>query len=69
MMSNKQFRQVVRFGHIIEGALIAIYIYSPWSSNPAFDALIKFVIVPLIILSGIALWQQPKILKLIRQRS
>ncbi len=66
-MSNKQFRQIVRFGHIVEGVLIAIYIYSPLSSNPAFDALIKFVILPLIVLSGLALWQQPRVMKVIRR--
>lgn len=68
-MSNKQFRQIVRAGHIIEGVLIALYIYSPLGSNTTYDALIKFVILPLIVISGMALWQQPKIMKFMRQRS
>ena len=67
-MSNKRFRQVVRVGHIIEGAMIAAFVYSPTlRASSVYTAIIQFVIVPLIILSGVLLWQQPRVMKWIRR--
>lgn len=69
-MSNKQFRQVVRVGHIVEGALIAAFIYSPTlRASGAYTAIIQFVVLPLIILSGVLLWQQPRVMKWLRRSS
>jgi hypothetical protein len=59
-MSSRQIRIALRWAHIIEGALIAIYIYSPLKNNAVYAGLIEFVIVPLVIASGIAMWQLPR---------
>lgn len=67
-MSNKQFRIVVCWAHIIEAAFIGTYLYSPWSANPIFSAIVLYIIFPLMALSGIALWQQPRIMKVIKNR-
>ena len=66
-MSNKVFRQVVRWSHILIGALMVTYIYSATlRENAIFAGLVQFVVVPAIIVSGVLLWQQPRIGKLIR---
>jgi thiosulfate reductase cytochrome b subunit len=63
-MSSKQIRNVMRIAHIIEGTLIAIFIYSATlRADPTYTALIQFVITPLIILSGVVMWQLPRINK------
>ncbi|MEL6403016.1 MAG: hypothetical protein AAFN11_13565 [Chloroflexota bacterium] len=67
-MSNKTFRQVIRIGHIIEGILIALFIYSPTlAANSTYIALMQFVVFPAIAISGLLLWQQPRVLKFVRQ--
>jgi high-affinity Fe2+/Pb2+ permease len=67
-MSNKQLRQVLRIGHIIEGVLIIAFIYSSsLRANDFYSGLIQFVVVPAIVISGIMLWQQARINKWRRQ--
>lgn len=67
-MSNKRFRQVIRVGHIIEGVLIALFIYSPTlAANSTYTAVIQFVVFPAIAISGLLLWQQARVLKFMRQ--
>ena len=66
-MSNKVFRQVIRWSHILIGALMITYIYSATlRENAIFAGLVQFVVVPAVIVSGALLWQQPRIAKLIR---
>ena len=60
-MSSKNLRLMFRYAHIIEGALIAAYVYSSTlRANAVYAGLIQFVIVPLAIFSGIAMWQLPR---------
>ncbi|MGF1505840.1 MAG: hypothetical protein GYB64_13965 [Chloroflexi bacterium] len=65
-MSGKQFRITIRWVHIVGAAIIGTYIYSPWSDILAFDLAVKAIIIPGLGLSGIALWQQPAVLKWLR---
>jgi hypothetical protein len=66
-MSNKQFRIFVRWAHIIEAAIIGTYLYSPWSANPVFSAITLYVVFPLMALSGVLMWQQPRVMKLLKR--
>ena len=66
-MSNKVLRQVVRWSHILIGALMITFIYSAGlRENAIFAGLVQFVAVPAVIVSGVVLWQQARIGKLIR---
>ncbi|MBL3705672.1 hypothetical protein GI582_23500 [Sulfitobacter sp. BDSS02] len=61
-------RKPFRYTHLAVALLIGAYVYSPTlSSNLAFQALIQFGVFPIIALSGIAMWQQPRWMKLIRR--
>ena len=67
-MSSKQIRIFMRYAHLIEGVLIAIFIYSPTAQSSAvYTALIQFVVLPFIILSGVVMWQLPRINKFRRR--
>lgn len=67
-MTNKQLRTYIRYVHLLEGILIAIYIYSPTAQqSPIYSGMVQLVIVPFIVISGLALWQQPRINKWWRQ--
>jgi len=63
-MSSKQIRTIVRIAHLIEGAMIAAFIYgAPLRTNDFYSALIQFVVLPLAIISGLVMWQLPRINK------
>lgn len=66
-MSNRQLRITIRWIHLIGGALIAASIYSPTlHASETMTAILRFGVLPLLIVSGVVLWQQPKIMKLFR---
>ena len=50
-------RKIIRWIHIIGGAIIAAFIYSPLSGITTLELIIKIVIIPLISISGIWLWK------------
>ena len=65
-MSNKQLRTVIRAVHLTASLLILGLTYSPdLRQNPTFLTLVQ-VVVPLVVISGIAMWQQASITKLRR---
>jgi len=68
-MSNKRFRQIVRAAHLIEGIMIGAYFYSPLGASAAYADLLRFVIIPLVVISGLVMWQQPRVLKLLRRNA
>ena len=61
-------RKTLRYVHLVAGLLIGAYVYSPTlSGNAAFQAMIQLGVFPIIALSGIAMWQQPRLMKLTRR--
>lgn len=67
-MSNRQLRVVLRWVHIVGGALIATFVYGPWGASPLFLGLMRWGVIPVLILTGLLLWQQARLGKL-RQRA
>ncbi|MEO1665890.1 MAG: hypothetical protein AAFU54_14735 [Chloroflexota bacterium] len=69
-MSNKQFRTVIRWFHIIGSGFFGAYLYSSTlATNSVFYAIVAYVVFPLMAISGVALWQQPKLMKLLKRSS
>ena len=66
-MNGKLFRQIARAIHTVGSVVIAIYIYSSWSNDPVFTAMVQFVTIPLLALTGITMWQQARLLKLFQR--
>ena len=60
-MSAMMTRQVLRWGHIIASGLLGTYLYSPWSSDPVFSAIVLYVAFPGMALSGLWMWNQGRI--------
>jgi hypothetical protein len=65
-MNGKQFRSLMRLIHLVGSALIGTFIYSPWGGEAWFVALMQFGVIPLLGLSGLAMWQQAWLLKRLR---
>jgi thiosulfate reductase cytochrome b subunit len=64
-MSNRNLRTVLRVLHLLTAFVIVLYFYSPLGSDAGF-ATIARIILPVLTLTGIAMWQQPALSKLFR---
>jgi hypothetical protein len=56
MMSNATKRSILRWIHIIFGIPILGYIYSPFEEIPKYAPVVRFVFLPVILLSGFWMW-------------
>ena len=54
---EKKIRRILRWMHIIFGLVIMCYIYSPFHEIVWFQIVMKFVIIPVITISGIWIWK------------
>lgn len=67
--SNKRMRDVQRFVHLAGGLLLVAYIYTPLGDLHAFEALVRFIVVPALVATGMAMWQLPRLRKRLRDRA
>ncbi len=68
-MSKKRLRQVVRSAHIAVGVMLGFFVYSPLREAGWYVLTVQALAVPLILLSGLALWQQPKLSSWLKRRT
>jgi hypothetical protein len=69
-MSNKQLRTIIRAVHLCASVLILGFVYAaPLRQTESFVMLLQFVVIPMVAVSGIAMWQQAALTKLRRNRS
>jgi hypothetical protein len=64
-MSNKNLRNVIRIVHLTAAVAFGMYFYSPIAGDATLRLIIQFVTLPSIVLTGIALWQQAYLNKLL----
>jgi len=68
-MSSKQIRVISRYAHIIVGSMMIAFIYSTsLRESDAYIAMMQFIVVPAVIISGTVMWQLPRINKWRSQR-
>jgi len=68
-MSNKNLRNVIRIIHLIAAAIFGMYFYSPIAGDETLRLIIQFVTLPSIALTGVALWQQAYLNKLLNRNA
>lgn len=64
-ISNGTLRTMLRWAHTTAGALLAAFVYGPLRENEAFVLLVQVALVPIIILTGVWMWQQARVGKLL----
>ncbi len=64
-VSNKNLRNVIRIIHLVAAVTFGMYFYSPISGDQTLRLIIQFVTLPGIALTGIALWQQAYLNKIL----
>jgi hypothetical protein len=50
-------RSIVRWIHIVFGIPILGYIYSPFEEIPNYAPAVRFVFLPVLVLSGLWMWK------------
>jgi hypothetical protein len=67
-MSNGVKRSILRWFHIILGIPIIGYVYSPFDQIPNYAPLVRFVFLPLLLLSGFWMWKGPAVRRLFSRK-
>jgi hypothetical protein len=68
-MNDATKRSILRWIHIIFGIPIVGYIYRPFEEIPNYAPVVRFVFVPVIVLSGLWMWKGRVVRRLISKRS
>lgn len=69
-MSNQQLRKLIRGIHLTASIMIIGLVYSEaLRATPGFILLMQVVVIPVVFVSGMAMWQQAAISKLRRKLS
>ena len=62
-------RTILRWIHIIFAIPIVGYVYSPFEELPNYAPVVRFVAIPLIVLTGLWMWKGHVLRRLISKRS
>jgi hypothetical protein len=62
-------RSIFRWVHLVFGIPILGYIYSPFDQIPNYAPLVRFIFVPILVLSGLWMWKGHVLRRLISKRS
>jgi hypothetical protein len=68
-MSSATTRMIIRWIHIVLGIPIAGYIYSPFEEIPKYAFAVRFVFLPLLVLTGLWMWKGYLLRRLVSRRS
>jgi hypothetical protein len=69
MISDKTKRSIFRWIHIDFAIPIVGYIYSPFEEIPNYAPVVRFVAVPVIVVTGLWMWKGHVFRRLISKRS
>jgi hypothetical protein len=68
-MKDATKRSILRWIHIVFSIPILGYIYSPFEEIPKYAARVRFVVVPVMLLSGFWMWKGHVLRRFISRRS
>ena len=57
-MSDRTMRAWLRWTHAILGLCLAAYLYTPLHDDKLATDVARFILVPTLMLTGLAMWQQ-----------
>ena len=67
-MKDAAKRSILRWIHIVFSIPILGYIYSPFEEIPNYAPAVRFVFVPVLVLSGLWMWKGHVLRRLISKR-
>ncbi|BCM90629.1 hypothetical protein IAD21_02486 [Abditibacteriota bacterium] len=69
MMSNAAKRSILRWIHIVFSIPIIGYVYSPFEELPNYAPVVRFVSIPVLVLTGLWMWKGHVLRQLISKKS
>ncbi|HEX5502567.1 MAG TPA: hypothetical protein VFW96_08075 [Thermomicrobiales bacterium] len=66
-MSGKQQRDILRIFHLVGAALIGVALYAPAAHLGVLLLIVRVVVIPLMVLTGLWMWQQARVRRLFRR--
>lgn len=55
--------------HLVDAALLLLYVYTPLGSHQVFSAAVRFVAIPQMVVTGLVMWQLPRLIARVRRRA
>ena len=68
-MTEGTKRSILRWTHLVLAIPIIGYVYSPFEEIPNYAPVVRFVAVPLIVLSGLWMWKGHLLRRLVSKRT
>lgn len=68
-MNDATKRSIVRWIHLVFSIPIIGYVYSPFEQLPLYAPKVRYVVVPVIVLSGLWMWKGRAIGRLVSKPS
>jgi hypothetical protein len=68
-LSGKLQRTILRYTHLLAGMLNVFFIYTPLGDVREFELLVQIILVPVIVITGVWMWQQARVRKLLAKGS
>ncbi|HZQ55658.1 MAG TPA: hypothetical protein VFB14_25895 [Bryobacteraceae bacterium] len=67
-MHRPRSRTIFRWIHLIFAIPIIGYVYSPFDQIPNYAPLVRFIFVPVLVLSGLWMWKGHVVRKLVAKK-
>ena len=68
-MSEGTKRAIVRWIHLILSIPIIGYVYSPFEELPNYAPVVRFISIPVLVLSGLWMWKGHLLRRLLSRRA
>ena len=68
-MNDAAKRSILRWIHIVFAIPIIGYVYSPFKELPNYAPVVRYVALPVIVLSGLWMWKGHVLRRLISRKS
>ena len=68
-ISNKQLRDLQRLVHLAAGVLLILYLYTSLGDLPGAGPFMRIVVVPIVVVTGVAMWQLPHLSQRLKRRA
>lgn len=66
---GKRVRARQRAAHLVTGFIVLVAVYAGPLLGATFAAVVQWVVLPVLVLSGVAMWQWPRIRRALRGRA
>jgi len=69
MISSAIQRSIFRWIHIVMAIPIAGYVYSPFEELPNYAPVVRFIAIPVLVLTGLWMWKGHLLRRLFSKRA